>query len=502
MVTTIWKEPPVRSAPPSRLRFLTVLTAVLLPALALSGTVAGATPDGHGHKPVRLSGASPFAGCAPGALDGKMADGAIEPQLAADPGDPRRIAAVWPQDRQRGVVLAVTRDGGTSWKRTVVPHLTRCSGGRYDYVDEPAVTFTADGALLVTGGLAMADGSASASLSIRSDDGGRTWTRPAVVIEETDPARGGVASGPAVADPRDPDVLYVVTPRFPAAERTRNDAWISRSTDGGRSWRPPTLVVDAGDRQLVSGHRLTVLDDGTLVDVHTLVRFGEGPITGRLTLQAVRSTDGGRTWSAPVKVADLRTKFLFQDPESGEQVSHTTSLLSDTAVDRRTGRIHVAWQDSRFTDGAVDSVAMAASDDGGRTWSAPVKVNRTPTGIPQRNQQAFTVALAVDDDGTVAVSHSDFRHNDSGEALLTDRWLVRCRPQSADCTSDAATWRETRLTPTSFDMRRAPRIPDEASPRGYFLGERMGLVATGRGFTAAWAVPDAPGRAAVHASTS
>ncbi|WP_405953951.1 sialidase family protein [Streptomyces phaeochromogenes] len=232
------------------------------------------------------------------------------------------------------------------------------------------MTFTADGALLVTGGLAMADGSASAGLSIRSDDGGRTWTRPAVIIEETDPARGGVASGPAVADPRDPDVLYVVTPRFPAAERTRNDAWISRSTDGGRS------------------------------------------------------------------------------------------------------------------------------------WSTPVKVNRTSTGIPLPNQQAFTVALAVGDDGTVAVSHTDFRHNDTGEALLTDRWLARCRPGPADCTSDTATWRETRLTPTSYDMRRAPRIPDEASPRGYFLGERMGLVATGRGFTAAWAVPEAPGRAAVHASAS
>ncbi len=491
----------MRYVPHSSRRSLAVLTAVLLPALALSGTSARASADGRGPEPVRLSGASPFAGCAPGALDGKMADGAIEPQLAADPADPRRIAAVWPQDRQRGLVLAVTRDGGKSWNRTVVPRLTRCSGGTYDYVDEPAVTFTADGALLVTGGLAMADGSASAGMSVRSDDGGRTWTRPAVIVEETDPTRGGVGSGPAVPDPRDPKVLYVVTPRFPAVERTRNDAWISRSTDGGRSWQPPTLVVDAGDQRLVSGHRLTVLDDGTLVNVHTQVRFGEGPITNRLTLQAVRSTDGGRTWSAPVKVADLRTRFLFQDPESGEQVSHTTSLLSDTAVDRRTGRIHVAWQDSRFTGGAADSVALASSDDGGRTWSAPVKVNRTPTDIPPPNQQAFTVSLEVGRDGTVGVAHSDFRHNDAGAPLLTDRWLVRCRPQPADCASGRATWRETRLTPVSFDMRRAPRIPDEASPRGYFLGEQMGLVATGHRFTAAWAMPDAPGRAAVHSSS-
>lgn len=81
----------------------------------------------------------------------------------------------------------------------------------------------------------------------------------------------------------------------------------------------------------------------------------------------------------------------------------------------------MAWQDSRFSDGAADAVALAASDDGGRTWSAPVKVNRTPTGIPLPDQQAFTVSLEVGRDGTVAVSYSDFRHNDAGTPLLTDR---------------------------------------------------------------------------------
>ncbi|MFI9758971.1 hypothetical protein ACIHFB_13600 [Streptomyces sp. NPDC051963] len=117
------------------------------------------------------------------------------------------------------------------------------------------------------------------------------------------------------------------------------------------------------------------------------------------------------------------------------------------------------------------------------------------------NQQAFTVTLAVGRGGTVAVSYSDFRRNDAGAPLLTDRWLVRCRPQAADCASKGATWREARLTPASFDMRRAPRIPDESSPRGYFLGEQTGLVAAGSGFAAAWAAPDAPGSAAVHAVT-
>lgn len=484
-----------------------ILAAALLPLIPVSvaaGGAGGAFAAGPGPAPgpgvTRLSGPSPFTDCVPGAVDGQMADGAIEPGLATDPADPRRIAAVWPQDRQRGLIAAVTEDGGRTWNRTVVPGLTRCSGGHFDYIDEPAVTFTGDGGIVVSGGLFMADGSGSAGLSVRSDDGGATWAAPAVIAEEPDPDLGGVAAGPVVVDPRRPEVMYAITPRYPATDRSRNEALIARTTDGGRTWQAPNPVVDSGEGQMVSGHRLSVLPDGSLVDVYTHIQFG-GPI---LSVRSTRSTDGGRTWSAPVKVADLRTKWLFQDPESGEQVSHTTSLLSDTGVDPRTGRLYTAWQDARFNGGAADGVALSSSGDGGRTWSEPVKVNRTPTSVLPANQQSFTVTLDVARNGTVGVSYSDFRHNDERAPLLTDRWLVRCRPLASAAApvatgcGDPADWKETRLTPKSFDMRQAPRIPDASSPRGYFLGEQMGLVATDRGFTAAWAAPESPGRAAVY----
>ncbi|GAA2636350.1 sialidase family protein [Actinomadura fulvescens] len=471
--------------------FLPVLVAPMLVGLAVPDAVAG--------ERSRLSGASPFSRCAPGGLDAEKADGAIEPALAADPSDPRRLAAVWPQDHHRGVVLAVTRDGGRTWKRSVVPGLTRCSGGRYDYVDDPMATFTRDGGLVVTGGVTMADHSSSAAVSARSDDGGRTWSGVSVILEEADPLRGGVASGPAVPDPRDADVMYVAGPRFPAAARTRNLGWISRSTDGGRTWQPPRVVVEADEGTMVTGHRLTVLRDGTLLDVHTHIRFRGGPGLSEYTLQAARSTDRGRTWSAPQKIAEMKTKIAIQDPETGDHVSHTTSLLSDVALDPRTGRLYVAWQDARFNGDRVDGIALASSRDGGRTWSEPVKVNRTPTTAPIANQQAFTVSAEVGRDGTLAVSYSDFRHNDPDVPLLTDRWLAHCM---ALCTSPAAKWREKRLTTSSFDMRQAPRIPDASSPRGFFLGEQMGLVATRHGFASAWAAPDSPNRAAAYFRTT
>ncbi|MFI0446896.1 sialidase family protein [Actinomadura sp. 6N118] len=481
------------------LRRLTLLTA-MVPALAVPVTTGAALADVRMPGTYRLSGPSPFANCAPGSGDAGKAAGAIEPVLAADPSDPRRIAAVWPQDHQRGAVIAVTRDRGGTWKRSVVPGMTRCSGGVGEYVDETTVTYTRDGALVVTGAVQMADG-ASAGLSVRSTDGGRTWSRPTVIVQETNPDNGGVLTTSVAAHPRDQRVLYAVTLRFPRDERTTNQVLLSRSIDGGRSWQPPRLLLDAGERRLASGHRLSVLDDGTLLNLYTLVHLRDG--ARHLTVQAVRSTDGGATWSPPHQVAEQRTKWFIQDPETGDHVSHTTSLLSDTAIDRRgrgPDRVYAVWQDARFTAGAADGVAMASSDDGGRTWTEPVKVNRTPATIPTPNQQTFTVSVETGRDGTVAVAYSDFRHNDTGTPLLTDRWLALCSPQPRSCAEPAAKWRETRLTPASFDMRQAPRIPDATSERGFFLGEQMGLVANGRGFTTTWATPDVPGRAAAYAT--
>src|SRR5205814_10161939 len=109
---------------------------------------------------------------------------------------------------------------------------------------------------------------------------------------------------------------------------------------------------------------------------------------------------------------------IVADPDDG--AAHRTGDINpEAAVDPNTGAIYVVWQDSRF--GPRSSIALSRSTDGGLTWTAPIKVNATPTNIPLGNQQAFTPMVSVRNDSTVAVSYFDFRDDtrDGGARTAT-----------------------------------------------------------------------------------
>jgi hypothetical protein len=182
----------------------------------------------------------------------------------------------------------------------------------------------------------------------------------------------------------------------------------------------------------------------------------------QFTESLMRSTDKGLTWS---RVIDISTdqSVAVRDPDTGAPV-RAGAGLPDVAVDRTTGTIYVVWNDSRFSGGVRDDVALSKSTDGGRTWSTPVKVNQTPVPVA-----AFTPSVEVAADGTVGVSYYDFRNNTPAPGALTDAFLAHSH-------NGGATWAENRLTPTSFDIEQAPVA------RGYFIGDYEGLTSAGSTF--------------------
>jgi len=59
-----------------------------------------------------------------------------------------------------------------------------------------------------------------------------------------------------------------------------------------------------------------------------------------------------------------------------------SDLIPEVAVDPVNGNVYAVWMDARFDGGLFvvdhDGIAFTQSADGGRTWSAPIKVNETP----------------------------------------------------------------------------------------------------------------------------
>jgi hypothetical protein len=84
------------------------------------------------------------------------------------------------------------------------------------------------------------------------------------------------------------------------------------------------------------------------------------------------------------------------------------------------------------------------------------------------------------------VTYYDFRNDINGPAEMTDHWAVFCDPSTANCRKQQGWGHEVRLTQNPFNMAQAPVA------RGLFLGDYMGLVASGNIVYPAFGVVDGP----------
>ena len=211
------------------------------------------------------------------------------------------------------------------------------------------------------------------------------------------------------ADPTRPGFAYVVWDRTVedlATGAFTGPAYFSMTTDGGRTWSTPEAIYTPPVGAQTLDNQIVVLPDGTLVDM-----FSEGTLAGG-SVDVIRSTDHGRTWSAPIAITPSVDPVPIVDPVTDAAV-RSANVIPDIAVDPRTGALYVVTQQLYdLPNGPLDpGINLFTSTDGGRTWSAPVRVNQTPTNIPAADQQAFDPMVAVAADGTVAVSYDDFRNN-------------------------------------------------------------------------------------------
>jgi len=465
--------------------------------------VSGLTPFG----PVENCGSTP--GMPPGT---NFPDSEAEPWLVVNPVNPENVVVMWLQDLwsnglSRGHVVGTSIDAGANWALVPVPKLGECSGGRFDRVVDPWLTFAPDGTLYQislaldidrppnrTGGIGR-----NALLVSKSIDGGLTWSPPATLIEDPN---GYLNDKPSItADAAAADYVYAAWQRFESAKGVlvappnpgllrpfglgfKGRTYFVRSTDAGATWEKAREIYNPGANNSTVGHQIVTLPDGTLALMFVEFlshRNDDGGPKFDANLALLRSYDKGRTWlprGRPFRFAKIGS-FDVLTPDDGLPVF---GGVFDVAVDASIGTIHVVWQDLRFT--GSEAIAYSMSSDGGSTWSAPIQVNQTPGAIAPERQRAFLPSVAVNAEGVVAVTYYDFR-NDDDSAELTDYFAVLC----PDNCTDPAKWTggEMRLTDASFDIRKTPFA--SGTTVGHFVGDYEGLATDGQGFFAAFAQP-------------
>jgi len=442
------------------------LTLLLTAACGRSGGGGGGSQQPPAYSSVSLVQLSQASAFTPG-CDGTTPEGTLyldttaEPSIVVNPTNAMNLVAGWQQNRwstggAQGLNLAASFDGGSTWTPSNAA-FSRCTGGGsgnagdYARASDLWLTASPSGVIyalsLSFSGEVLAAGSSSAMLVASSADGGRSWSPPAALIEDS--AQFFDDKGSITADPTDPSYVYVVWDRLSGS--SAGPSYFAVTADGGTAWAAAASIYDPGPANQTLGNQIVVLRDGTLLDFFTELDSQGGATTAAARL--LRSLDHGTTWSAPITVADLEPVGTF-DPRTGQGVRDGSDILSVSVAPG--GVVYVAWQDGRFSGGVHDGIALAHSTDGGSTWSAPIEVNGNAA------VQAFTPTVHVAASGLISVSYYDLRNDTFAPfgSLLADAWMVS--------SSDGSSFQEEHLS-GPFDMEHAP------DSGGLFVGDYEAL---------------------------
>lgn len=182
----------------------------------------------------------------------------------------------------------------------------------------------------------------SALRFIRSVDSGRTWSEPRTV---NDGQEFGSHNFHALTAAPDGSLLAT----WLDARKGKSGVWMSRSSDGGRTWEPNRPIY-ADPTCPCCRTSVAVAGDGTIYVAWRAILPGDVR-----DVVVTRSSDGGKTWAEPARVRS--DDWVYPGcPHAGPSLE----------VDAK-GDVHVAWWTGKEGEAGV---YYARSSDGGRRFVA------------------------------------------------------------------------------------------------------------------------------------
>jgi hypothetical protein len=255
-----------------------------------------------------------------------------------------------------------------------------------------------------------------------SDDGGRTWSRPVILSKRGLPLEIRLDTGPD-------GTLYAVW-----RDSRTNTIYVSRSTNGGRTFAPGKIVAPAvvprerschGFRSRIPAQPLRCVSPNPVVAVDG----SDGPRRGRVYV-TFGSTALNQTQDVYVAAYDPDLRPLLgvgtlRTVTPREAFDGPDQFLAASAVDRATGWLWVCYYSTASDRRRIAATyTCTASADGGSTWATPRPAATEPSNetVPLANRAngyGDYEGVAVFDGAAYPIWSDSRRLRSLGEEIFT-----------------------------------------------------------------------------------
>jgi hypothetical protein len=376
-----------------------------------------------------------------------------EPSIAVNPGNPQQLVVAW----QVNASVAYSADGGQTWNLAegTAPKEYRVSGDvsvTYDSAGHALLCYIAFDKLGTS--QYWARGATRNGIFVRrSLDGGKTWEASAapVIMHNSTPNIPFEDKPYIIADTigPHPGSLYIGWTQFTL---TASDLLFSHSTDGGQTWSQPIKLNSAPGLPRDDNGALEGFD-GVVGPDGTLYTIWDD----RDGIMMAISHDGGRKFKHDHRIIPAGPGYFGITGVS--RSNGFPQIGIDPRGGKKGGKLYVSWSDYR--NGDVD-IFVSSSADHGHSWTAPIRVNSDP--IHNGNDQFFQWMAVDPKTGAVNLIFYDRRGNNEATTVTLAR-----------STDGGLTFNNYAWDQEAFDAD------------GDFLGDYLAITAFGNKVFGAWA---------------
>jgi len=401
-----------------------------------------------------------------------------ETPLAVDPANPNILLSGsndW--EYNDGCGMYVSADGGASWTGALpegyLPGVTKFTNnpdvpgtGAYDAGGDPVVAFSPDGtrAYFVCQAFNFTPPYQAQLLLNRGTvtSTGITWQTTGLTPISTWNGKGKTKGGNGqFPDHESVHVdasgrIYVTWAQFDGLQGTHSPVLVATSTNGGQSFSAPVKVTSGNIRNNQDQRIVTGPNGDAYLTFDNGLQGGKGTV-----FYVSKSTNGGATWSTPSQFATLVNPVCVYPPYcfniSGGQF-RAGGTYPSPAFDSSRNRLVVAYADIAGLYGQMYVTSASASDL--TQWTAPQAIAAAPA-------DQFMGELGIAPNGRYDVSFYDREYTSNQLVDLT----------YATSSDGGATWNHFRVGTAGFDPS-TWGVPSSTAPFRPFIGDYNGIVST------------------------